>query len=71
MCLAVPLQVKKAGEKTAMMTDGREVALGLVGKVRAKQWLLVKSNLAVEKLKASEVLTMQQVLKGVVNAIRS
>ena len=69
MCLAVPLQVKKVHKQIAFMSDGRKVGLGLVGTVKPNEWLLVKTNLAVEKLAAREARLMQQALKENVNVI--
>jgi len=64
MCFTVPLQVKKLIKNTAVMEDGRTVKLGLLeSRVMVNDWLLVKLDLAVEKLTKSEALEVRNAIK--------
>lgn len=65
MCFALPLQVKSAVEKTATMEDGRKVSLSMIGSVKKGDWLIVQSNLAVDKLTKKEALSMRSAIKEV------
>lgn len=70
MCLSVPLQVVSVDSNIANLEDGRKANLSLVGKVKKGSWLLVKSNLAVEKLTAKEAMAMRSLAKEVSNELK-
>lgn len=63
MCFALPLRVTSASKKHATMEDRRKVNLSMVGSVKNGDWLLVQSNLAVDKLTKSEAVAMRSAIK--------
>lgn len=63
MCFTIPLRVKSVTGDMACMEDGRTVKTGLVGPVKVGGWLLVKSDLAVEKLSAEEARSIRAALR--------
>ena len=63
MCFAIPLKVKSTTKTQAVMEDGRHVNLSLIGACHSDDWLLVRSNLAVEKLSPFEARLIRQSLK--------
>ncbi len=70
MCFALPLKVKSVSISQALMEDGRNVSLSLVGKVKKGQWLLVQSNLAVNKLVLKEARAMRAAIKEVSSEVK-
>ncbi len=62
MCLAVPRKVEKVNGKRALMQDGREVDLTLVGKVKKGDMLIVSANMAVDKLSPKATRLMKKVM---------
>lgn len=70
MCFALPLLVISAKDKRATMEDGRKVSLSMVGSAKRGDWLLVQSNLAVEKLSHSEARAMRSAIKEVSDELR-
>ena len=65
MCFALPMKVISFVDATAKMNDGRFVQTGLVGKVKKGDWLLVKSNLAVNKLTSKEAIQLGKAIQEV------
>jgi hydrogenase assembly chaperone HypC/HupF len=65
MCFALPLRVVSCSKKQAKMEDGRKVNLSIVGLAKRGDWLLVQSNLAVDKLTQKEALSMRSAIKEV------
>ncbi len=70
MCFALPLQVDSSNKSQAVMEDGRKVKLVMVGKVKKGDWLLVKSDLAVDKLTGKEAREMRKVIKEVSSELK-
>ncbi len=70
MCFALPLQVDFSNKTLAVMEDGRKVKLVMVGKAKKGDWLLVKSDLAVDKLSSKEARAMRKVIKEVASELK-
>lgn len=70
MCFALPLRVTSISKDQAIMEDGRSVALTMVGSAKMGDWLLVQSNLAVEKLSYSEARAIRSAIKEVSDELR-
>ena len=70
MCLALPLKVSSVSKNQAVMEDGRLVNCSLVKKVKMGDWLMVKSNLAVAKLTASEAKSIRAAFKEISSAVK-
>jgi hydrogenase assembly chaperone HypC/HupF len=63
MCLTIPLKVREINKSKATMDDGRVVDVSLVGKIKVGDYLLVKLNLAVEKLSKKEAVSIRSAIK--------
>ena len=70
MCFALPLLVKSVTGSEATMEDGRRVNLSMIGKARRGQWLLVQSNLAVDKLTPKDARAMRVAIKEVSHEVK-
>jgi len=70
MCFVLPLRVKSVSDSQAIMEDGRQVSISMVGKVKRGEWLLVQSNLAVDKLTAIDARAMRSAIKEVSNEVQ-
>lgn len=70
MCFALPLRVVSTSKKQATMEDGRKVNLSMVGSAKKGDWLLVQSNLAVDKLTKTEAAAMRSAIKEVSDEIQ-
>ena len=54
MCLTVPLQVEKVQGNVARLSDGREVNVAIVGKLKTGDFVLANADLAVSKISQKE-----------------
>ena len=70
MCFALPLKVVSSSIKNAIMEDGRKVDISIIGSAKKGEWLLVKTNLAVEKLTKKEAQVMRSAIKEVTNELQ-
>ena len=70
MCFALPLRVKSTSQSKAVMEDGRQVNLAMVGQSKKGQWLLVQSNLAVDRLTQAEARAMRSAIKEVSHEVK-
>jgi hydrogenase maturation factor len=70
MCFAIPLRVITSKDTLLEMEDGRLVNSKMVGKVKKGDWLLVQSNLAVEKLTKKDAQLMRSAIKEVSNELK-
>ena len=70
MCFALPLRVISNSQKQAKMEGGRKVSLSMVGSVKKGDWLLVQSNLAVDKLTQKEARAMRSAIKEVSDEVK-
>jgi len=70
MCFALPLKVVSASRNKAVMEDGRKVNSSLVKSVKKGDWLLVQSNLAVDKLTPSQAKSIRKALNEVANELK-
>ncbi len=70
MCFALPLQVTSVKKTQAIMEDGRHVNLAMIGKVTKGDWLLVKSNLAFEKLSKKDAISIRSAIKEVSDELK-
>jgi hydrogenase assembly chaperone HypC/HupF len=70
MCFALPLRVISTSQKQATMEDGRKVNLSMVRSVKKGDWLLVQSNLAVDKLTQKEARAMRLAIKEVSDEVK-
>ena len=66
MCFAIPLKVARVTKSHLVMEDGRKVKFSLVKSVGKGDWLLVQSNLAVDKLTQKEAESMRSSIKEVI-----
>ena len=66
MCFAIPLKVARVTKNHLVMGDGRKVKFSLVKSVGKDDWLLVQSNLAVDKLTQKEAESMRSSIKEVI-----
>ena len=69
MCFAVPLQVDRATKTHAVMEDGRKVKTAMVGAAKKGDWLLVQSNLAVDRLTEENASAMRTAIQEVAHDI--
>ena len=70
MCFALPLKVIDVSKNCAVMENGRVVDFSIVKKVKRGDWLLVQSNLAVDKLKSSEAKLMREAIKDAATRLK-
>ncbi|MFA4871963.1 MAG: HypC/HybG/HupF family hydrogenase formation chaperone [Patescibacteria group bacterium] len=63
MCLTKPVQIKKINGRKAELSDGRQVNIALIGKVKTGDWVLANADLAVKKITAKEAAEINNYLK--------
>ena len=63
MCFALPLKVTSISKNHAVMEDGRKIDFSMVKNVKKGEFLLVQSNLVVDKLSPSEAKLMRKAIK--------
>jgi len=63
MCLAVPVKVKKVTGNSAIIENNKKVDISLIQDLKAGDYLLIHTGLAINKLKpkeAKEILKLAQ-----------
>ena len=70
MCFALPLKVTSVSNSKIVMEDGRKVDFAMVKSVKKGDWLLVQSNLAVDKLTESQAKLMRSAIKEVSGGLK-
>ena len=71
MCFALPLKVTSVSNSKIVMEDGRKVDFAMVKSVKKGDWLLVQSNLAVDKLTESQAKLMRSAIKEVSSGLKN
>jgi len=64
MCFSVPLKVTKAGSETALLENGKTIALGNL-KVKKGDFLQVAGEIAVGRLSNKQGLKVRQVITNI------
>ena len=70
MCFAIPLKVASIAKNHLVMEDGRKINFSLAKSVKKGDWLLVHSNLAVDKLTEREAKSMRSIIKEVSSELK-
>ena len=71
MCFALPHKVASVSNSKIVMEDGRKVDFAMVKSVKKGDWLLVQSNLAVDKLTESQANLMRSAITEVSSGLKN
>ena len=67
MCFSVPKQIKSISNNRAVTTDGLEISLGNLTKIKTGNYVRVFGNMAVERLTKTDACAILNTIKTLNN----